>query len=70
MELICVNCDWVGDEDDLSIIECDINDMTEEATAVETGHIVTRLKPQPDNPTFFKGCPNCHTDEYLKNNEE
>ena len=62
----CNNCDWEGNEEDLTLVEFDVNDEEETPTATEckNGHI-NRLKEEPKEIDFLKGCPNCLTDEYL-----
>lgn len=62
----CNNCDWEGDDEDLTLVEFDVNDEEETPTATEckNGHI-NRLKEEPKERDFLKGCPNCLTDEYL-----
>ncbi len=61
----CNNCDWVGDEEDLTLFETK-GDGTQTITSEEdaNGHI-TKHEDRPANPHYFKGCPNCKTDGYL-----
>ena len=62
----CNNCDWVGDEDELSLIEFDSNDEIETPTAVEDSYgFVRQISPEPIERDFLKGCPNCLTDSCL-----
>lgn len=68
MEVRCNNCNWQGEEEDLLLIEFDINDETEIATATEEANgIVNRLSNRPKEVNFLKGCPNCKTDSFLMN---
>ena len=62
----CNNCDWQGDEEDVTLIEFDINDETEIPTAYEDRYgFVYRISDEPKDIDFIKGCPNCLTDAYL-----
>lgn len=65
MKCKCNNCDFIGNEEDLSLFETK-GDGTETITAEETAdHKIIRSEPIPENPFYFKGCPNCKTDGYL-----
>ncbi len=70
MKCKCNNCDFIGDEEDLSLFETK-GDGTETITAEETAdHKIIRSEPIPANPFYFKGCPNCKTDGYLMDIDE
>lgn len=62
----CNNCDWTGDEDELTLVEFDSNDEKETPTAIEdlNGNI-NKLLEEPKERNFLKGCPNCLTDGFL-----
>ena len=65
----CNNCDWVGDEEDLTLVEFDANDEEEVPAATECRDgYVSRIKEEPTEIGFLKGCPNCLTDAYLTDN--
>lgn len=70
MEVKCNNCDFIGDNDSLYLIET-LGDGTETVVAYEDpyGHI-TRLLESSSTPFFFLGCPNCLTDDYLMDIDE
>lgn len=62
----CNNCDWIGDEEDLTLVEFDANDEGEVPTATEgSDGIVSRISNSPEEIDFLKGCPTCLTDSYL-----
>jgi hypothetical protein len=62
----CINCDWVGEEEDLTLIEFNVNDGEETPTATEDKNgFVNRIEEEPREIDFLKGCPNCLTDAYL-----
>ena len=63
----CNNCNWIGDEDDLVLVEFDAEDSNEVPTAVENSIAVTRFLPEPEEVDYLKGCPDCMTDSYLTN---
>lgn len=66
----CNNCDFVGDEEDLSLFET-TGDNTDTITAEESAdHVITRHSERPKSPFYFKGCPNCKTDGYLMDIDE
>lgn len=70
MKTRCTNCNWVGEDDDLSLFETR-GDGTETITAEETPEgVVTRHLPEPKEKFFFKGCPNCKTDGHLMDIEQ
>lgn len=62
----CCNCDWVGDDETLSLFETN-GDGTDTVISEETSSgMITRLSSEkPKESFFFKGCPNCKTDDYL-----
>jgi len=62
----CNNCEWEGSEEELSLVEFDMDDDKENPTATEckNGNVV-RIKEEPIERDFLKGCPNCLTDAYL-----
>lgn len=62
----CNNCNWVGEDEDLLLIEFNIYDECETPTATEdkNGYVI-RLGEVPLEKDFLKGCPNCKTDSYL-----
>lgn len=62
----CNNCDWQGDEEDLTLFEYDTTDEKETVTSEEDSHgIIKTHSPRPAKQGFFKGCPNCKTDGHL-----
>lgn len=62
----CNNCDWVGEEDDLMLIEFNIYDEYETPTATEDkSGFINRIEEEPLEKDFLKGCPNCLTNGYL-----
>lgn len=67
LTVICNNCNESFNEDDLALIEFDINDDQATPTAIETNFNVVRITEEPKEKDFLKGCPNCHTDNYLMN---
>lgn len=74
MKTRCNNCDFVGDEEDLSLFETngtENEDGTETITYEESAdHKFVRHSERPKNPFYFKGCPNCKTDGYLMDIDE
>jgi hypothetical protein len=61
----CNNCMWEGYEDDLHLFETK-GDGTDTVTAEESSTgLVQRFSPKPDDPFYFKGCPNCKSDDWL-----
>lgn len=63
MQVKCNNCDWVGDEEDLSLLSIDVNEevkVSENKYGVVYDHNAALLHCE-----FIKGCPNCLTDNYL-----
>ena len=61
----CNNCDWKGNEEDLTLVEFDINDDLETPTATDDNFIVSRISEEPTEIDYLKGCPKCLTDNYL-----
>lgn len=62
----CNNCDWQGEEEDLTLVEFNVNDDEETPTATEDKNgFITRIEEEPIEKDFLKGCPNCLTDGYL-----
>ena len=62
----CNNCGWIGDEEDLTLIQFNIEDDEETPTAIEShGGAVERISEEPTNVDYLKGCPECLTDSYL-----
>lgn len=62
----CTNCEWRGNEEELTLVEFDAKDEEETPTATEdTGRAVNRITEQPSERAFLKGCPNCLTDSHL-----
>ena len=62
--VICNNCGWIGDEDDLVLIK----EVNGQVVSYETStSVVTLDRNQPkDAPVeFYKGCEKCLTDGYL-----
>lgn len=62
----CLNCEWVGNEEALTLVEFNSIDKSETPTATEIrGLAVNRIAPTPTERGFLNGCPNCLTDAYL-----
>lgn len=70
MKVRCNNCYWVGNEDTLILIET-LGDGTDTIAAIEDEYgFMKRRLPMSDKLFFFKGCPNCETDDYLMDIDE
>ena len=62
----CNNCDWVGEEEELYLVEFDLENLDETPTASEdSSGYITRYFEEPLEVDFLKGCPNCLTDKFL-----
>lgn len=66
MKVRCNNCDWEGFDEDLSLYGTK-GDGKETLVCEETSYGRTTVydKEYKGELFFFKGCPNCKTDDYL-----
>ncbi len=72
-EVRCNMCNWEGDNEDLALFEYTVEDGQESVIAVEysDGKIERYHTSEPGvERNFFKGCPNCETDNYLMDLKE
>ena len=63
----CNMCNWIGDEDNLSLVHVAEVNGTEVAIASESREngIISRLRTDIEGDEFIDACPNCNTDSYL-----